>query len=158
VDCDAELEAKVSQYALDLTELLYKDHSEYPCLTTRVTPYFSTYHKWNGLHRITYGRQLLVRMYQEGYRGTQGEMQNVWGECGATHRRAPRDTACQTTGFEAIWRLVLHEFAHVIQVARGQRSKWGLHNWHFIDIMKELARSYPFAEYGPERFDGQAGG
>lgn len=139
---------RILNYTLGLTELLYKSHHLVVHLPTRFTAGKSTYHKGGRggyLDQITYGRQTVLSFYQRGYLCTQRELRHVWGE--RTQREAK--------GFEAVWRLVHHEFAHVIQVRRGQRTRGGLHNWYYVGILQDLVKSFPFWQYGPEMFDGQ---
>jgi len=148
-DKEASTEKQALDYALKLTDFLYDSHY-LAHLPTRMTASRSTYHQGGRggyPHRITYGVQTLLNFYQQGYWCTQRELRYVWVE----------ETQREAKGFEAVWRLVLHEFAHVIQVNRKQRFKGGLHNWYYMGILRDLVRGFPFWQYGPERFTEQKG-
>jgi hypothetical protein len=68
-----------------------------------------------------------------------------------TIKRAAWGNTTNLTGLRGVWAEVLHEFAHVVQMAEerlysktGHRNKF--HNEQFIDALQQLRVLYPFEE------------
>ncbi len=135
-------QVSLARYAVALTEELYRKERVGLHFYTEVVRGTGSRHRGGGkrsqAHAITYGREGLLWAYQYGSVGSRLEQECVW-------RGVKR-------GYEGVWRVVLHEFAHVLQVDRDERWKGSVHNRYFVAILRRLVQNYPFESFGPERF------
>jgi len=133
----------IEAYAIALTEELFLAEGIERHRVTRVVRGDGARHRGTGTgtvaHAISYGKYCLAKTANRGLNHYACE-RGVWAG-----RKEAR-------GAEAIWMLVIHEFAHVLQVDRGERGYHSVHNQDFLDIEEELMALYPFEEYGPEAF------
>ena len=92
--------------------------------------------------KITMDYQMVEYCAREGYYESYKSVQWVWGNNG--YRNYVHD-------FEAIWMIVLHEYAHHIQIDRNlgykvASNKGGYHHNGFQTILNELIILFPFSE------------
>lgn len=95
-----------------------------------------SYHRRrNGRHEVRFGQRSIDRcLGKNGY--TQG-----WTEYKTIANALGIPKAF--IGQDALHRLTLHECAHAIQVAQGQRYRGSVHNQHFVNILRQLYDKYP---------------
>ena len=124
-------------YAKDLTEWLYDQYgieNHHPTVMRHCLVSHQRGRNKGDVHQIVYAWQDFVRCAIKGYDDYKSIMW-VWGSEGAW-------------GLEAIHRIVLHEFAHVIQAEDGKVFCGSVHNEYFVEKVQELLVIVPFEEFG----------
>lgn len=126
------------QFAMDLAERLFQEHNIDHHPTVFRNRMSSCEQKIAGKPQIVLGYQNLNYYLEHGFREYK-TIAGVWFDQG------------KLTGKRAIWALVLHEFAHVIQDVEGRlfskvghRNKY--HNEQFVTILRELQILHPYDE------------
>lgn len=93
-------------------------------------------------YQIYFGRTLLRKAYAFGI-WVDADERLVW------HSPGPGTDGwslfTRLHGFESVYRIVVHEFAHVLNRSKEN----GSHNAGFYDELQFLATVCPFSEYGP---------
>lgn len=119
-------------YVYRLTKKLYEAHG-----FDFVEPAFrnrqGSYHR-NG--QIVYGYESINRAFENGFVEYK-TVEFVWFRGGYKTRQK---------GFQALWQLVLHEFAHVIQGKEGSRYFGSVHNDAYCQILRDLIILFPLEE------------
>jgi len=96
---------------------------------------------WRDYHQLYFGRALLRKAYAFGIWISRDE-ELVWHSPGPD---APDYSIfTRLNGFESVYKIVLHEFAHVLDQAKPGDS----HGDGFYGELGFLATACPYAEYG----------
>lgn len=130
--------ADIGRFMVRLTERMYNTMgAELPAHATTVfrNRQVSCCH-WakskGGRPQLIYGYEDVERSVTKGYQ----EYPSIWHSCWG-------DTKL-VTGLEAAYRIVVHEFAHIIQVSRDEVSYGSVHNGAFIQALLAVRNRFPF--------------
>jgi hypothetical protein len=87
-----------------------------------------------GFYQIRYGRETLTCIARAGYTEDIKRYRHLF----------PRPSELKS--LRGVWALVIHECAHAIQMSKGQRKLYSVHNDAWARAVRKLMRDFPFEE------------